>query len=180
MRINVRGKNIEVTPALKDYVEKRLSKLEKYLDGIRDVQVTLTVEREDHKVEVTMPLNGMILRGEEVTGDMYASIDLVVEKLEKQIEKYKAKFNRKNRHADIKGKESKEIIAKEEEEGEEEPRLVKTKRFPIKPMSVEEAILQMNLLGHSFFVFSNAETEQVNVLYRRRDGNYGLIEPELE
>ncbi|MDN5293477.1 MAG: putative sigma-54 modulation protein [Eubacteriales bacterium] len=180
MRINVRGKNIEVTPALKNYVEKRLSKLEKYLDGIRDVQVTLTVEREDHKVEVTMPLDGMILRGEEITGDMYASIDLVVEKLEKQIEKYKTRFSRKNRHADVKGKESREIIAKEEEEGEEEPRLVKTKRFPIKPMSVEEAILQMNLLGHSFFVFSNAETEQVNVLYRRRDGNYGLIEPELE
>ncbi len=172
MVINVRGKNIDVTDALKRYVEKKLTKLEKYLD-LSEAQVTLVVEKGTHKVEVTIPINGMILRGEEETGDMYASIDLVVEKLEKQINKYKARFNRKARI------EGKPVQAPADDGYEEEPKIMKTKRFPIKPMALDEAIMQMNMLGHSFFVFSNAETEEVNVLYRRKDGNYGLIEPEF-
>ncbi len=171
MLINVRGKNVDVTEALKEYVEKKLVKLEKYFD-LSEVQVTLVVEKGTHKVEVTIPINGMILRGEERTGDMYASIDLVVEKLEKQINKYKARFNKKAR---LEGKPV-PLAANDEDE---EPRIMKTKRFAIKPMPVEEAILRMNMLGHSFFVFSNAETEEVNVLYKRKDGNYGLIEPEF-
>jgi len=171
MVISVRGKNIDVTNALKEYVEKKLAKLEKYLD-LSEAQVTLAVEKGTHKVEVTIPVNGMILRGEEETGDMYASIDLVVEKLEKQINKYKARFNKKAR---IEGK----VPQPAEDENYEEPKIMKTKRFAVKPMPVEEAIMQMNMLGHSFFVFSNAETEEVNVLYRRKDGNYGLIEPEF-
>ncbi len=171
MMISVRGKNIDVTNALKEYVEKKLAKLEKYLD-LSEAQVTLAVEKGTHKVEVTIPVNGMILRGEEETGDMYASIDLVVEKLEKQINKYKARFNKKSRGEGKSGQPA-------EEENYEEPKIMKTKRFAVKPMPVEEAIMQMNLLGHSFFVFSNADTEEVNVLYKRKDGNYGLIEPEF-
>lgn len=172
MKVQVRGKNIEVTPALKEYVDKRIGKLDKYFDDLRDAQVTLIVEKGTHKVEVTIPVNGMILRGEEGTGDMYASIDLVIEKLEKQINKYKGKFSKKARTLETKAGDLTVT------EVSEEPEVVKTKRFAVKPMPVEEAIMQMNLIGHSFFVFSNAETEEVNVLYKRKDGNYGLIEPE--
>ncbi|MHB9094792.1 MAG: ribosome hibernation-promoting factor, HPF/YfiA family [Eubacteriales bacterium] len=171
MNIAVRGKNIDVTNALKEYVEKKLAKLGKYLD-VSQAQVTLVVEKGTHKVEVTIPINGMILRGEEETGDMYASIDLVVEKLEKQINKYKARFNKKAR---TEGKGTPAAA----DENYELPKIMKTKRFPIKPIPVDEAVMQMNMLGHSFFVFSNAETEEVNVLYKRKDGNYGLIEPEF-
>ncbi|CEP66964.1 Ribosomal protein S30Ae/sigma 54 modulation protein [Moorella glycerini] len=173
MEIIIRGKNLPVTEALKQYIEKRLSKIERYLEGVDEVQVNLSVNRDSHVVEVTIPLNGYLLRGEEATGDMYGSVDLVVEKLEKQIAKYKTRLARKLKNGTLK-----ELVAENPEEATPEPKLIRTKRFPIKPMPVEEAILQMNLLGHNFFVFSNAETEEVNVLYRRRDGNYGLIEPE--
>ncbi len=172
MKIQVRGRNMEVTGALKEYVEKRLGKLEKYLDNLGDAQVTLTVEKDSHRVEVTIPINGMILRGEETTGDMYASTDMVVEKLEKQIEKYKGKLVKRAGKGNAEGRPAQQ--AGEEDFG---PRIVRTKRFAIKPMAIDEAVLQMNLLGHSFFVFSNAETDQVNVVYKRKDGNYGLIEP---
>lgn len=173
MRIVVKGKNIAVTPALRRYVEKKLSKLERYFENITEATATLSVEKERHIVEVTVPLNGgMLLRGEEETQDMYASVDLVLEKLERQIEKYKTKIARK-----IKNGSLLDLAPTPEHSPGEEPRLVRTKRFAIKPMPVDEAILQMNLLGHDFFVFSNAETEEVNVVYRRRDGNYGLIEP---
>ncbi len=174
MQVLVRGRNVDVTNALKEYVVKRVGKLDKFLDNIDEATVVLVVEGDAHKVEVTIPINGMILRGEESTGDMYASIDLVVDKLEKQIEKYKGKLVRRRATNDQK------VFPGARETAEEDgPRIVKTKRFAIKPMPVEEAVLQMNLLGHSFFVFSNAETEQVNVVYKRKDGNYGLIEPEF-
>ncbi|MEW6276337.1 MAG: ribosome-associated translation inhibitor RaiA [Bacillota bacterium] len=177
MQVQVRGRNMDVTSALKEYVEKRVSKVGKYLDGIAEAQVTLTVEKGSHRVEVTIPINSMILRGEETTQDMYASIDLVVEKLEKQIRKYKGKlFKRLGKAAGEAAGETGVPVGQAQENG---PQVVRTKRFAIKPMSVDEAVLQMNLLGHSFFVFTNAETEQVNVLYRRKDGNYGLIEPEI-
>lgn len=172
MKVQVRGRNIDVTAALKDYVEKRIRKLERYLDNMGDAQVTLTVERESHRIEVTVPINGMILRGEETTGDMYASIDLVVEKLEKQIEKYKGRLLR--RSAKGVGESRVEAPVVPDDDG---PSIVRTKRFAFKPMAVDEAVLQMNLLGHTFFVFSNAETDQVNVVYKRKDGNYGHIEP---
>ncbi len=160
---------MEITGALKEYVEKRLGKLERYLDNLGDAQVTLTVEKDSHRIEVTIPINGMILRGEEATGDMYASADMVVEKLEKQIEKYKGRLVKRTGKAAVDNRQA--VV------GEDGPRVVRTKRFAIKPMAVDEAVLQMNLLGHSFFVFSNAETDQVNVVYKRKDGNYGLIEP---
>jgi len=180
MKIDIRGKNIELTDALKDYVEKRLSKLERYIDDLRVAQVTLSVEHDLHKVEVTIPLNGLILRGEEATGDMYSAIDLVEEKLEKQIEKYRTRILKKYRTSGLKKSVSAEGKGFEDEgESLVSGQVVRTKRFAIKPMDTEEAILQMNLLGHSFFVYYNADSEEVNVVYRRKDGNYGLIEPEF-
>lgn len=182
MKVLVRGRNVEVTDALKGYVEKRVGKLGKFLDGANEATVILTVEGvsrnegASHRVEVTIPFNGMILRGEEATGDMYSSIDLVVEKLEKQIGKYKGKLFR--RRAAVDGKSYAEPRVRDEEDYED-LQLVKIKRFAFRPMHVDEAIMQMNLLGHSFFVFVNAETEQVNVVYKRKDGKYGLIEPDF-
>lgn len=171
MKIAVRGKNIELTNALKEYVEKKLVKLGKYLD-IAEAQVTLVVVKDTHKVEVTIPVNGLILRGEEETGDMYSSIDMVVDKLEKQIDKYKTRISKKART------ETKPAVFAAEPV-DDDLKVVKTKRFAVKPMPLDEAILQMSMLGHSFFVFSNADTEEVNVIYIRKDGNYGLIEPEF-
>ena len=177
MQINLRGKNMEITPALQDYMAKRLSKLEKYFNTPIEAQTTLSVVREDHIVEVTIIIDGLILRGEESTSDMYASIDLVVDKLERQMHKYKTKINRKLRHKGIKEISEKFAGPGKEEDSEPEPRVVRTKRFVMKPMPIEEAILQLNLLGHDFFVFTNADTGEINVLYKRKDGNYGLIEP---
>lgn len=168
---------MSVTPALKEYVEKRIGKFEKYFQGgLREAIVTLVVERELHRVEVTIPLNGYILRGEEETTDMYTSIDNVVEKLESQVRKYKTRINKQVKNLSVLDLVPNNTTAKEEQA---EPKIVRTKRFAVKPMAEEEAILQMELLGHSFFVFLNAETEEVNVIYKRKDGNYGLIEPEL-
>ncbi len=180
MKISVRGKNIEATPALIDYAEKKLSKLDKHFDKSTDAQVVLSVIREEHIVEVTMSLNGLILRGEESTGDMYASIDMVVDKLERQVKKYKTRMNKSLRQRGVRVISEKMAATGLEERAEEDesPQVVKTKRFTLKPMSAEEAILQMDLLGHNFFVFNNSDNDSVNVVYRRKDGNYGLIESE--
>ncbi|MEW6446608.1 MAG: ribosome-associated translation inhibitor RaiA [Bacillota bacterium] len=177
MQISVRGKNIKVTDALRSYVEKRVAKLSRFFNNFGEVQVLLSVEKENHRVEVTIPVNGMILRGEEATHDMYAAVDMVVEKLEKQIEKYKSRFNRRVRLSAVPGNELPAEGAEEQQAGEY--KLVRVKRFAMKPINIEEAIMQMNLLGHNFFVFTNAETDAVSVVYRRKDGNYGLIEPDL-
>ncbi|MGE5396019.1 MAG: ribosome hibernation-promoting factor, HPF/YfiA family [Chitinophagales bacterium] len=178
MKFEVRGKNIELTDALRDYVEKRLSKLEKFIEDIKGAQVCLSVEGESHRVEVTLPLNGIIIRGEEESQDMYSSIDLVVDKLEKQIEKYKTRIIKRYRGIGFK----KNVVRDSGTLSEEADQftIVRTKRFALKPMDVEEAVMQMNLLGHSFFVFFNASSDEVNVVYRRNDGNYGLIEPEFD
>ena len=173
MAISVRGKNIEVTPALKEYVVKRIGKVTKYFDSLGEITAVLTVEKGRHIVEVTVPVNGILLRGEEATTDMYTSIDLVIEKLEKQIEKYRTRLARRMREGVFRT----ELVPTSVDE--EEIRIVKSKRFPIKPMDVEEAIMQMNLINHDFYVFTNSESEDVNVVYRRRDGHYGLIEPEV-
>ncbi|MDD4170536.1 MAG: ribosome-associated translation inhibitor RaiA, partial [Desulfotomaculaceae bacterium] len=144
MKVHVRGRNVEVTDALKDYIGKRVGKLSKYIDNLGDAQVTMTVEKDSHRIEVTIPINGMILRGEESTDDMYTSTDLVVEKLEKQIGKYKGKLQKRGvRYVSV------PKLTTPADSGEEAPRLVRTKRFAIKPMPVEEALLQMNLLGHN-------------------------------
>lgn len=173
MNINIRGKHIEVTDALKDYVMKRVSKLERYSDEFQDVQVTLLVEKDRHRVEVTAPINGMILRGEEETSDMYQSIDLVLEKLERQIDKYRTRLSKRLRTKALKDHEAEHPFE------EETHQVVRNKKFQAKPMSVDEAIMQMNLIGHNFFVFTDAETHQMNVVYRRKDGHYGVLEPEM-
>ena len=176
MKIAIRGKNIEITEGFRDYVEKKLSKLTRYFELIQDAQVTALSGRGGYIVEVTIPLNSFILRAEEMSNDnLYTAVDLVVEKLEKRIQKHRTRLYRRFRNQGLKNL----ITVMGEEDTVEAPVVVRTKRFAIKPMPVEEAILQMSLLGHDFFVFSNAETDQVNVLYRRKDGNFGLIEPEF-
>ena len=178
MNLNIVGKNIQVTNSLKEYADKRLSKLDKFFDNDLDAQVTMSVVKETHIVEVTVFLNGgIILRAEEGTGDMYASIDSVLDKLERQVKKHKTKLNRKLRQDGYRELDF-DVLGYEEEE-EDYPSIVKTKRFAVKPMSAEEAVMQMDLVGHDFFVFRNAETDEVNVVYKRKDGNYGLIEPEM-
>ena len=171
----IRGKNIEITPALHDYVEKKVGRVTKYFNTVGEITVLLTVTKGRHIVEVTVPVEGILLRGEESTMDMYTSIDLVIEKLERQIRKHKTKLERRFRNGGFR-MESAVAPVNEADSGEEYP-VVKTKRFAVKPMDVQEAIMQMNLINHEFFVFRDAKTEEVNVVYRRKDGNYGLIEP---
>lgn len=172
----VRGKNIEITPSLREYVEKRVGKVTKYFENVGDISVLLTVSKGRHIVEVTVPVqNGILLRGEEATMDMYTSIDLVVEKLERQIHKQKTKLARRFRGGGFKAEALKSAPV-EISGDDEEYQVVKTKKFVVKPMDVQEAIMQMNLLNHNFFVFRNSETEDVQVVYKRTDGNYGLIE----
>lgn len=182
MRVTVKGRNVQVTEPLKAYAEKKLQKLTKYFHNINEAEVTQSIQRNWHIVEVLVEGDGIFLRGEERSGDMYASIDAVVEKLEKQLERFKGKLTAHPRPTDMAAVEGTDASLDElaDEEAEEGlPTVVKTKRFGIKPMNAEEAAMQMELLNHDFFVFLNAETEQVNVLYRRKDGNYGLIEPEF-
>ncbi|MBE6098046.1 ribosome hibernation-promoting factor, HPF/YfiA family [Schwartzia succinivorans] len=176
----VRGKNMEITPALRDYVEKRVGKVTKYFEHVGEITVLLTVSKGRHIVEVTVPVEGgVLLRGEEATMDMYTSIDLVVEKLERQIHKHKTKLQRRFRGGGFKADMVKDEArpAPEAPADDEDYTIVKTKRFTVKPMDVQEAIMEMNMLNHDFYMFRNAETEEVCVVYRRTDGNYGLIEP---
>lgn len=173
MRVSITGKNIEISEYLRDLAIKKMSKLDRYFSADTEAQVTMAVERNRHIVEVTIPYPGGIIRGEEVTGDMYASIDNVITKLERQIIRHRTKLEKNLRAEAFTGEQLPEGY-----DEDDSPHIVKVKRFSIKPMSVDEAVLQMDLLGHSFFVFSNAETDSINVLYKRNDGNLGLIEPE--
>lgn len=182
MKFIVSGKNIEITPALREKIVKKLNKLDKFFKPDTEVQVTMGVEKSRHIIEVTIPFNGVVIRAEEATSDMYASIDKVIDIIERQIRKYKTKIQKRVHDGALNNEYFKTVKTgrdKDEFEEEEEFKIVRTKRFAIKPMNVEEAILQMNLLGHAFFVFSNADSNQVNVVYKRKDGNYGLIEPEF-
>ena len=173
MRLQIYGKNLELTPRLQAQVESKLSKLGKYLRDDTEVQATLSVEKERHKIEVTIPMRGTTIRAEEVSQDMYSSIDMVQETIERQLRRHKTRLI--NRYQ---GGFSPEYL--EEDAGDEEDgiRIVRTKHFALKPMDPEEACLQMDLLGHSFYVFRDSETDQVCVVYKRKDGAYGLIEPE--
>ncbi|MDQ1911303.1 ribosome-associated translation inhibitor RaiA [Paenibacillus sp. GD4] len=182
MKFNIRGENIQVTEALRDHVEKKLSRLDRYFEAplTSEVYATLSVVKGMQSVEVTIPLTGFVLRAEERHSDMYAAIDLVVDKLERQIRKHKTKANRQIRVAGGKRdmfRMDSEVAVAYDYDDEDDFELVRTKRFTLKPMDVEEAILQMNMVGHSFFVFSNSDTSKVNVVYKRNDGRYGLIEP---
>lgn len=184
MKYNIRGQRLEVTDALHDYVEKKLSRLERYFEAPpqSDVNVTLSVTKGQQAIEVTIPLPGALLRAEEKREDMYASIDFVVDKLERQIRKHKTKINRNFREAGSARALFKEDfgngtnVTTLDRDEEDDLELVRTKRFNLKPMDVEEAILQMNLVGHNFYVFSNTTNKEISVVYRRNDGKYGLIE----
>ncbi|OJG85990.1 ribosomal subunit interface protein [Enterococcus saccharolyticus] len=180
-RYNVRGENIEVTEAIRDYVEKKVGKLERYFSDAPDAtaHVNLKVYTDKKaKVEVTIPLPYLVLRAEETSPDLYASIDLVVDKLERQIRKFKTKINRKSRETALPDVQAAIFSATEEaeEDNGSELDIVRTKRLSLKPMDSEEAVLQMNMLGHNFFIFEDAETNGTSIVYRRKDGKYGLIE----
>lgn len=175
MKFIISGKNIEVTPGLRSAVTDKLSKLERYFTPETEIIVTLSVEKDRQKIEVTIPVKGNIIRSEQVSNDMYVSIDLVEEVIERQLRKYKTKIIDRNQEG---GNFQKAFIEKEELE-DEEIKIIRTKKFGIKPMYPEDACVQMELLGHNFFVFFNAETEEVNVVYKRKGNTYGLIEPEF-
>lgn len=174
MKFVIVGKNIEVTPGLKSAVEDKIGKLERYFTPETEIHVTLSVEKERQKIEVTIPVKGSIIRSEQVSNDMYVSIDLVEEIIERQLKKYKNKLVDQKQSANF---FKKEFIEKEYME-EEDIQIIRNKKFDIKPMYPEDACIQMELLGHNIFVFCNAETDQVNVVYKRKGNTYGLIEPE--
>lgn len=190
MKIVIEGKNIELTKALKDYVNEKLSKLQHHYDPIikgHEVKVKLSVAKNprisnDNTTEVTIFLDGKIIRSEQSSEDMYASIDLVVDKLDRQIQKYKAKAYRSYTHnerpmprPEVRGELIEEI--RPNDKSKKQARIIKSKKFHIHPMTPEEALLQLDLIEHDFYVFINSKTNQINTIYRRKDGDYGLIEP---
>ncbi len=176
MTIHVKGRNVDVTPAMKDYVEKKIAKITKQFKAVGDINAVLKIEHGYHIAEITVPASGILLRAQESTKDMYSSIDLVVEKIERQIHKYKTRLMKK-KYANF-AEAPAQAPANIEEDGEFE--IIKNKKFALNPMNTEEAILQMNLLNHDFFMFFNIDQNGVNVVYRRKDGKYGLLSPELK
>ena len=178
MELVIKSKNIEVSEHTKRQIEKKIGKLERYLDNVTEAIVELSEEatrsRENrYVVQVTLNCQGTFLRGEERAADLFTALDAVAEVMNRQIRRYKGKFEAKRRRRAL---EKEELMSELEQSGQ----VVKRKRFPIKPMSVEEAIDQMELLGHDFFLFLDEETEQINVVYRRKGGDYGLLQPEVE
>ena len=185
MNFIISGKNINVTSGLKDTIEQKLGKLERYFTPDTDIIVTLSVEKDRQTIEVTIPVKGNIIRSEQTSTDMYVSIDLVEEIIERQLRKYKNKLVAKSQGhptASSDGSNFKKEFFEEEDDTpqDNEIKIVRTKRFGIKPMYPEDACIQMELIGHTFFVFCNAETDEVNVVYKRKDGSFGLIEPEFD
>ena len=181
LNFNIRGENIEVTPAIREYVESKVEKVERYFtDDINaNANVNLKVYNDKQtKVEVTIPMKNLTLRAEERHNDMYAAVDLIVDKLERQIRKHKTKVNRKFREREGAGLYFANVTQTEPaaDTTEEEYTIVRTKQFDLKPMDQEEAILQMNMLGHDFYIFTDAESDNTNIVYKRKDGKYGLIE----
>lgn len=174
MKINARGQKIKVTDAIQAHTEEKLKKLDKYFDTPEEItaNVLIKVKGKDQTIEVTIPTKKFILRGEETNNDLYAAIDLVTDKLERQIRKNKTRLKKKNVQNVIDFKIDFEV----EKEDENKSKIVKRKNIEMKPMSEEEAILQLELLGHSFFVFKNVKTDEIDILYRRNDGDYGIIE----
>lgn len=173
MKYNIRGEKVEVTPAIKSYIEDKIGKLDKYFDDASNINanVVIKVRGKEQKIEITVPAMHYTLRSEESHSDLYAAIDLTVDKLERQIRKNKTKINSKIKRNIIQNFEM-----DLEDNFEEDSKVLKRKKVDMKPMNEEEAILQMEMLGHSFFVFKNADTDSICVLYLRKDGNYGIIE----
>ncbi|MHC9532316.1 ribosome hibernation-promoting factor, HPF/YfiA family [Dellaglioa sp. L3N] len=185
LKYNIRGENVEVTDVTRDYVEKKLFKLEKYFTDTSNstAHVNLKVYSDKSaKVEVTVPMPSLVLRAEETSQDLLSSVDLVTDKLERQIRKYKTKINRQSRGKGIKDIEIRNEISDEESDSNDDEvsmfDVVRTKHVSLKPMSSEEAILQMDMLSHNFFIYEDADTEGTNIVYKRKDGRYGLIEAE--
>jgi len=176
MKFIISGKNIEVTEGLRTAVMDKLGKLERYFTPDTEIIVTMSVEKERQKIEVTIPVKGNVIRSEQVSSDMYVSLDLVEEVIERQLRKYKTKLIARHQEGT---NFRREFIEKEDTTEPEEVQIVRTKHFGVKPMYPEDACVQMELLGHNFFVFCNAETEEVNVVYKRKGNTYGLIEPEF-
>lgn len=176
MKITITGKNIELTDGLKAAVEDKLGKLDKYLNDEATAHVTLSVHKDRQKIEVTIPLKGHIVRSEQVSNDMYVSIDLVEEVIERQLKRYRHKIIERQQEG---GHYFSQEFMEKEMPDDEEVEIIRSKRFGMKPMYPEDACIQMELLGHNFFVFRNAETDEVNVVYKRRGNTYGLIEPEF-
>lgn len=177
MRYVITGRNIDVTEGLRNAVQEKIGKLEKYFTADTEVHVTLSVEKERQKIEVTIPVKGNIIRSEQVSSDMYVSIDLVEEVIERQLRKYKNKLVAREQEG---GNFKQEFFDAEDNiEDDGEIKIVRTKKFGFKPMYPEDACVQMELLGHDFYVFCNAESDEVNVVYRRKNGTFGLIEPEF-
>lgn len=179
MSVNVKGRNIDVTPALKEYVEKKITKVTKQFKTVGDISAVLKVEKGNHIVEITVPASGILLRAQETTKDMYSSIDLVVEKIERQIHKYKTRLM-KRKYSNFADTAVPAPAPATEAADDGEFEIIKNKRFIMHPMTPEEAILQMNLLNHDFFVFYDLDLGATNVVYRRKDGKYGLLSPELK
>ncbi len=175
MQYIISGRNIEVTEGLKSAVHEKIGKLERYFTPDTEVHVTLSVEKERQKIEITIPMKGNIVRAEQVSNDMYVSIDLVEEIIERQLRKYKNKLVDQKQAASSLSK----AFVEEEIDEDDEVQIIRSKRFAMKPMDPEEACIQMDLLGHSFFVFRNAQTDEVNVVYKRKGNTFGLIEPEF-
>ncbi|MCR5215602.1 MAG: ribosome-associated translation inhibitor RaiA [Lachnospiraceae bacterium] len=175
MRFVITGRNIEVTEGLRAAVEDKIGKLDRFFSPDTEVIVTLSVEKERQKIEVTIPVKGNIIRSEQVSNDMYVSIDLVEEIIERQLKKYKNKIVDQQQNA---AAFAKEYVEKDFDD-ESDIKIIRSKKFGVKPMDPEEACVQMELLGHNFFVFMNSETEQINVVYKRKGSTYGLIEPEF-
>ena len=175
MEIIIRGDKVKVTQAINDYITEKLGKLEKYIEGVDNVRATVVIKIKNHtqKVEVTIPLKKFILRAEEEQEDVYAAMDVVIDKIERQIRKNKTKLLSK------KIKDVKDIVVDfVEDEPESESKIVKRKKIEVKPMSEEEAIIQMELLGHNFYLFKDAGTLKPTLVYKRNDNDYGIIETE--
>lgn len=177
MKYIISGKNLEVTSGLRTAIEQKLGKLERYFTPETNIIVTLSVEKERQKIEVTIPMKGTIIRSEQVSDDMYVSIDLVEEVIERQLRRYKKKII--DKHQEGAGYLTPDFFDVPDDDDNNDIKIVRTKRFGMKPMFPEDACVQMELLGHAFFVFQNAETDEVNVVYKRKNGTYGLIEPEF-
>ncbi len=175
MQVRITARGTEINEFLKDYAERKIAKLTRYFDRILDASVVFKIDAGTPQVEITLDANGVILRGVERGDNLQMALDFAVEKIEKQLRRFKEKLSKKYKINVL----PEEVVPAIEEHPEEEPKIVKVKRFQLKPMFPEEAILQMDLLGHDFYVFLNANTNQVSVVYRRKDGNYGLIEPEI-
>ena len=181
MRFIITGRNIVVTDALRDAVEEKLGKLDKFFASETEVHVTLGVQKERQKIEVTIPVKGHIIRSEQESDNMYVSIDLVEEVIERQLKKYKNKIiDKKQNAASFADEFVEDFDDGSVQDAGEEVEIIRTKHFGIKPMYPEDACVQMELLGHNFYVFLNAETDEVNVVYKRKGNTYGLIEPELD